>query len=156
MRFFRLHVTVALLALASPAAAQAPDEKGCELLPQYHALMSAYPTLVESFNAWAKVRLAEKSMSRDDRILWNTFSDANAALSTLLIEILNRLGPNCLPKEINREKIIADARETQELARTKRLPVPPPEPGDGSARLKQGIDAYWEALPDWVKSILGR
>ena len=69
-------------------------------------------------------------MSRDDVILMNAYLDAHVALGALLIEVLNRVGPNCLPKEINRDKMIADAKEA---AQTERLPLPPPKPGDGSA-----------------------
>jgi hypothetical protein len=128
MRFSRLHVTVALLALASPAAAQKKPANGCELLPQYDALASAHTKINDSFMERGKVILAQKPISRDDVILMNAFLDAHSALAALRIEILKRLGPNCLP---DRDKMIAVAREAQGQAQTKRLPVPPPKPSDG-------------------------
>src|SRR5262249_41682193 len=144
--FSRLCATAALLAFASPATAEKKAAKGCELLPQYDALVSAYTKFNNSFTERIKLLNAQEAISRDDVIVWNTYRDADAALGTLLIEILNGLGPNCLPKEINRDKMIADARASQERAQTRRLPVPPPgsalprrvpvpppKPGDGSA-----------------------
>jgi hypothetical protein len=91
--------------------------------------LSAHTKLAHSFNERGKVILAQKPISRDDVILMNAYRDAHVALSTLLIEILNRLGQNCLPKGLH-EKMIASARKDQEL---ERLPVPPPKPSDGSA-----------------------
>src|SRR5260370_29184443 len=75
MRFSRLHVTAALLALASPAAAQKEPTKGCELVPQYDALVSARTKLGNSFKERGKVILAQKPISRDDVILMNAFRD---------------------------------------------------------------------------------
>jgi hypothetical protein len=129
MRFSRLCVTAALLALASPATAEKKAAKGCELEPQYDAVVSAFNKLGESFKERGKVILAQKPISRDDVILMNAYRDVHVALAALLIEILNRLGPNCLPEGLS-DKMIANAKEA---AQTERLPLPPPKPGDGSA-----------------------
>ena len=124
MRYLRLHVTATLLAFTSPAAAQEPAAKqGCELLPQFRAVLDAGTKISDTTAQFAAIIIkANRSATRAERVLHNDLLDVNVALGTTLIEILNQLGPDCLPKGTDRAAMIAKMRETVDLARTKRAP----------------------------------